>query len=457
MWLQRVEAVAAQAAARGHGWYLLADPTGARLGSGALLRPADCGSVTEFLRLLAAGNWVFALSYELGCAHSGILPGATAAAANPSFAIRREHEEILPPPPALPAAVPQHENAGSASAAAPAAASPSPVTHKWRRSDDRYLADVRACQAAIKEGESYVLCLTDTAETSCTLPAKAAAQLPLTVYKQLTADGPALRGGVLVAGDQALVSASPEQFLSVRAGSVTTHPIKGTRPRGATPAADAAFAAELASDPKERAENLMIVDLLRNDLSRVCLPGSVRVPELYRVESHPRVHQLVSTVRGQLRRDVGLLELLASAFPGGSMTGAPKRSSCEILARLEGAPRGLYSGCFGWIAAAADAADGGAGEPAVAADTADAAYAADAGTAAPEWEAELAMTIRAVHITGLPHPATVAAAPQEPCLLRATVGAGGGITSDSVPAAELAERNLKAAAPVTAVLAASAN
>lgn len=229
---------------------------------------------------------------------------------------------------------------------------------------------------------------------------------------------------MIVAGERALVSASPERFLSAypldrggdgidrgggRGLGIATHPIKGTRMRGGDPARDAELAAELRADPKERAENLMIVDLMRNDLSRVCAVGTVAVDGFLRVESHPHVHQLVSTVRGVLAEGADIRDAIACCFPGGSMTGAPKRSSVDILAGLEPGPRGLYSGCFGWID------DGGA--------------------------AELAMTIRSVELRGIG-----GASP------RALVGAGGGVTADSDPDRELAEKHLKAR-PLLAVLA----
>lgn len=207
------------------------------------------------------------------------------------------------------------------------------------------------------------------------------------------------------------MSASPERFLSVRARRIVTHPIKGTRPRGATPEADTALAAQLANDPKERAENLMIVDLMRNDLSRVCELGSVGVEGFLRVETHPHVHQLVSTVGGRLRADRDIFDAVEACFPGGSMTGAPKRRAVEILRALEGAPRGLYSGCFGWVD------DGG--------------------------DAELAMTIRSVELRGGAGTSV------------ALVGAGGGITADSDPQRETAEKHLKAA-PILAALASCA-
>ncbi|MFC7503184.1 anthranilate synthase component I family protein, partial [Nocardioides sp. GCM10030258] len=147
-----------------------------------------------------------------------------------------------------------------------------------------------------------------------------------------------------------LLSSSPERYALVTADrTLETKPIKGTTARGSTPDEDAAAREHLASDPKFRSENLMIVDLLRNDLAMVCDVGSVEVPTLMEVESYSSVHQLVSTVRGHLRDDVTTVGALRSLFPAGSMTGAPKLRTMEIIEEVEATPRGAYSGAFGWI------------------------------------------------------------------------------------------------------------
>ncbi|MDR9750198.1 aminodeoxychorismate synthase component I [Pseudomonas sp. SZMC_28357] len=142
----------------------------------------------------------------------------------------------------------------------------------------------------------------------------------------------------------AVLSLSPERFVKVNQRQVETRPIKGTRPRGLTPAEDAANAAELLASPKDRAENLMIVDLLRNDLGRTCRTGSVRVPELFSLESYPNVHHLVSSVTGDLADGQDALDLIAGSFPGGSITGAPKIRAMQIIDELEPTRRGLYCG-----------------------------------------------------------------------------------------------------------------
>ena len=173
---------------------------------------------------------------------------------------------------------------------------------------------------------------------------------PVDAYLRLRELNPAPYAGYLQHDGVALLSSSPERYATVdRHGWIETKPIKGTTPRGATPEHDAELAHRLATDPKFRAENLMIVDLLRNDLSMVCDPGTVSVPVLMEVESYPSVHQLVSTVRGRLRDGVGTIEALRALFPAGSMTGAPKLRTMQVIEAVESSPRGVYSGAFGWI------------------------------------------------------------------------------------------------------------
>jgi para-aminobenzoate synthetase component I len=152
-----------------------------------------------------------------------------------------------------------------------------------------------------------------------------------------------------VAGGVEVLSSSPERFLLADGEQLETRPIKGTRPRGATPAEDRARAQELLDSAKDRAENIMIVDLMRNDLGRVCQYGTVRVPAVCRLESYRYVHHLVSEVRGRLRPGLGPVDLLKAAFPGGSVTGAPKVRAMEIIAELEPTARGPYCGALGYV------------------------------------------------------------------------------------------------------------
>lgn len=173
---------------------------------------------------------------------------------------------------------------------------------------------------------------------------------PEEVYRRLRESNPAPYAGLLRHGDTWLLSASPERFATVdRHRRLETRPIKGTTPRGATPGEDEALRQRLATDQRFRAENLMITDLLRNDLSMVCAPGSVVVPHLMEVESYASVHQLVTTVRGRLRDEVGTVEALRALFPAGSMTGAPKLRTMQVIDAVEQEPRGIYAGAFGWI------------------------------------------------------------------------------------------------------------
>jgi para-aminobenzoate synthetase len=173
---------------------------------------------------------------------------------------------------------------------------------------------------------------------------------PVAAYLRLREINPAPYAGFLQHEGAFLLSSSPERYATIdRHRRIETKPIKGTTPRGATAEEDERSRAHLASDPKFRAENLMIVDLLRNDLAMVCEPGSVEVPVLMEVESYETVHQLVSTVRGHLRDDVTTVGALRALFPAGSMTGAPKLRTMEIIEEVEDSPRGVYSGAFGWI------------------------------------------------------------------------------------------------------------
>ena len=175
---------------------------------------------------------------------------------------------------------------------------------------------------------------------------------PFELYRRLWQRNPAPFAAYLAFGDVVVVSSSPERFLCVDAGRrVETRPIKGTRPRGVGPEHDAALALALAESDKDRAENVMIVDLLRNDLSRVCQPGTVRVPELFALEHYQTVHHLVSTVVGELAPELDALDLLRAAFPGGSITGAPKVRAMQIIAELEPTQRGVYCGSIGYLSA----------------------------------------------------------------------------------------------------------
>ncbi len=179
---------------------------------------------------------------------------------------------------------------------------------------------------------------------------------PLALYAAIRPNAAAGYGGVVWTGEQWLLSFSPELFFALKDRRVTTKPMKGTALRGSDPAQDDALAAELKADPKQRAENLMIVDLLRNDLSRVCDAGSVKVPDLFRIESYPTVHQMTSTVTGTLKNDHDAVDLIEAIFPCGSITGAPKIRAMEIIEEIEHSPRSAYCGSIGRIDPSGDAA-----------------------------------------------------------------------------------------------------
>lgn len=267
----------------------------------------------------------------------------------------------------------------------------------WRHGRAAYRALVDRCRASIGRGDAYQLCLTNRIDV-------AGAFDPVEVFRTLRHSSPTQRGGLLRFGDLALVSASPEKFLGLdRSERIEVRPIKGTRPRASDAVRDGELADELRASAKERAENLMIVDLMRNDVGRVSAIGSVRVDALFDVESYAQVHQLVSTVSGQLADGVDAVDVLASTFPAGSMTGAPKQSAIDILGGLEGAPRGMYAGAFGLIGA-----DG---------------------------TLDLSMVIRSIVIDAF----------------GASVGAGGGITWSSDAGDEVEEMVLKASAPLAAL------
>ncbi len=210
-------------------------------------------------------------------------------------------------------------------------------------SADAYRQAIVRIQDYIQAGDCYQVnfaqrfrapCVGDPWTAYCAL--RAACPTPFSGFQSLPNDG-------------AVLSLSPERFVHISDRRVETRPIKGTRPRGLTPAEDAANAAELLASPKDRAENLMIVDLLRNDLGRTCRTGSVSVPELFSLESYPNVHHLVSSVIGTLADDKDALDLIAGSFPGGSITGAPKIRAMQIIDELEPTRRGLYCGSLVYL------------------------------------------------------------------------------------------------------------
>ena len=220
---------------------------------------------------------------------------------------------------------------------------PGSVSFRCGRGREQYLADIARCQAALSAGESYEVCLTDQIHTD-------ASPQPFELYRLLRRRNPAPFAAYLKLGELAVLSSSPERFLSVdRDRRVEARPIKGTTPRSSDSARDEALRAELLSDEKTFAEHLMIVDLLRNDLGRVCKMDSVRVPQFMVVEPYPTVHQLISTVTGVLDESRTPVECVRACFPGGSMTGAPKLRTMGIIDDIEREARGVYSGAIGYF------------------------------------------------------------------------------------------------------------
>ncbi|HEY5815544.1 MAG TPA: aminodeoxychorismate synthase component I [Solirubrobacterales bacterium] len=268
------------------------------------------------------------------------------------------------------------------------------------RPRERYLEEIAECKRLLNEGETYEVCLTNKVVAG--RPAGPGDD-PLSLYRALRRVNPAPFSAFVRFGEAAVLSSSPERFLRVgRDRWVEARPIKGTSRRGETPAEDVRLAERLRRDEKNRAENLMIADLLRNDLGAVCEIGTVHVPELMRVESYETVHQLVTTVRGLLREELTAAECARSCFPPGSMTGAPKLRTMRILDQLEGEARGVYSGAIGWFGLG-----GGC---------------------------DLSVAIRTIVLDGE----------------TATIGAGGAIVVQSDPADEHEEMLLKARAPLRA-------
>ena len=275
--------------------------------------------------------------------------------------------------------------------------SASHVSFECGRGREQYLADIARSQAELAAGESYEVCLTDQISTGAEPDA-------FDLYRNLRRSNPAPFAAFLKLGEVAVVSSSPERFLSVDRGRrVEARPIKGTSPRSADPTQDAVLRAELTSDEKTYAEHLMIVDLLRNDLGIVCEVGSVGVPELMIVEDYATVHQLISTVEGVLAADRSAVECARACFPGGSMTGAPKQRTMEIIDDIEAEARGVYSGAIGYFGL-----DGAM---------------------------DLSIVIR-----------TIVLRPG-----RTTIGAGGAIVMQSDPEDEFNEILLKARAPMAAI------
>ncbi|GIH05148.1 aminodeoxychorismate synthase, component I [Rhizocola hellebori] len=355
---------------------------------------ADLGSVNRHRSPTADSCWIFAdrlivIDHEQQTTYLVCLTDGSAA-------IERESQVWLSDIAAGLLALPRHE---AGEPPRPPATDSSILERYLVRPGDRYVRDVLACQEQLVAGESYEICLTD----NLLLPRP---DDGFSFYAAMRRYNPAPYAAYLRLGEVEVACSSPERFLRLgRDRVVETKPIKGTAPRGATAEDDQRLLRELANSPKTRAENLMIVDLLRNDLGRVCEIGSVVVPKLMATETYASVHQLVSTIQGRLRPDLDIIDCIRACFPGGSMTGAPKLRTLEIIDTLETEARGIYSGAIGFLAV--------------------------------NGTADLNIVIRTAVMTGE--------------WMR--VGAGGAIVLDSDPLDEYQEMLLKAAAPLRAMLA----
>ncbi len=221
----------------------------------------------------------------------------------------------------------------------------------WRANQSRAEFEERVARAQdyIAAGDIYQVNLAQKLSTRFT-------GNPYRLFEHLLARSPAPGGAFLDFGDTRVLSASPELFLRIRGRHITTRPIKGTRPRSRDPVRDEQLAFELLTDPKELAELVMITDLERNDLGQICEYGSVTVTQLVQLERFPQVFHLVSTIEGMLRPGVDALGAVRACIPGGSISGAPKRRACEIIAELEPCPRGIYTGIIGYFDDNGDAA-----------------------------------------------------------------------------------------------------
>lgn len=319
--------------------------------------PGDPEATNPFSRLrqLSPGHWTGWLSYDAAAWTEPTNPWRPDAMASLWIArhdpvlrfdlqTRELHLEGIDP--IRHAAMAQRLETHLVEAIPPETPSTQPLGCRWHRHSDRdaFMAGVTRIRELIASGDLFQANLTACA--SATLPEPIS---NLALYQRLRDRCPAPFSGLLIgsgaAAGEAVLSTSPERFLEVMPdGAVQTRPIKGTRPRHPDPGIDDNLAAELVCSAKDRAENVMIVDLLRNDLGRVCVPGSVQVPDLVRLESYARVHHLTSVVTGQLKAGTTWVDLLEASWPGGSITGAPKLRACQRLQELEPLGRGPYCG-----------------------------------------------------------------------------------------------------------------
>jgi anthranilate synthase component 1 len=307
-------------------------------------------------RLPFSGGWFVYLGYELAAqvepclrlpAAGPMLP--VAAATRFRSAIIRDHRQKATWVVAEPgqqelarrikadiAALPRQPSPGAESA--------NPVVTVTEAEPFHYIQAVARILDYIRDGDVFQVNLSRHWDIDFSQPVD-----PVWIYRQLCIHNPAPFSGLLRMGDAAIISSSPERLVAVHDGLVETRPIAGTRPRSLSSSVDMAYSSELLAHPKERAEHIMLIDLERNDLGRICVPGSIEVNELMMLESYAHVHHIVSNVRGRMRTDVTPGQVIRAVFPGGTITGCPKVRCMEIIAELEKEARGAYTGSMGYL------------------------------------------------------------------------------------------------------------
>ncbi len=302
-----------------------------------------------------SGGWFLYLGYELAGqveprlrlpAADGILP--VAMATRFATAVIHDHESghtLITGEPGADAALAQIEQDIAALPEAPfATMQPIAIEQISEDAPQQFLDAVARIHDYIVEGDVFQVNLSRAWRVTLQHPVA-----PDVLFANLRIHNPSPFSGLATRGDAAIISSSPERLVAVRAGVVETRPIAGTRPRGNASDTDLAYSRELLAHPKERAEHIMLIDLERNDLGRICKPGTIEVNELMGLESYAHVHHIVSNVRGQLRTDVMPGQVLRAVFPGGTITGCPKVRCMEIIAELEQQPRGAYTGSMGYL------------------------------------------------------------------------------------------------------------
>ncbi|RYY64648.1 MAG: anthranilate synthase component I family protein [Chitinophagaceae bacterium] len=316
------------------------------VGAGSRRRLRAGASLPELEAFVESRRWAFGhLSFALQEAFFELPPGPPDPVGFASYSFFEPEVVLCQEGPILRIEADDPDAVFSALLAAPDAVDDQqlPVAMEARMNREAYLEAIRALLGHIHRGDCYEINFCQE------FFAHPASFDPWAVYARLSALSPTPFGGFYRQDDRFLLCASPERFLRKEGQLLTAQPIKGTARRLPNPAADAALRDALRASPKERSENVMVVDLMRNDLSRICTEGSVRVPELFGLYTFPQVHQMISTVTGELRPGTGFATVLEATFPMGSMTGAPKKRVLELIRQYEPSARGLFSGSIGYF------------------------------------------------------------------------------------------------------------